>query len=163
MKILALNTKPLDLSYFTSRGLPIDVTYDTCNELFPLVSVKTAKDQFGNLVDLYSPFPAYYLDNKYKTYQYAVILIGFDPTRYDHKLDKSGGYTHEVPLSCGSFWATVRQDNFTNDYVIHEIHHALVYILNVKFGLNRSNATQVMDYMDITPVEVNCSTGQPIV
>lgn len=155
MKILAINCKPLDLTYFTSRGLNIEVTYETCNEIFPLVAVKTGKDQFNNVIDFFSPFPTNYLENKYKTYQYSVILVGYDASKYDSKLSKTGGYTHEFPLSCGSFWATVRQDNFTNFYAIHELHHALVYILNVKFGLNKSNATMVRDFMDID------SNGKP--
>ena len=148
MKILAINCHP-DLSYFTNRGLQFDVTYETLTEKFPLNAIKTAQDQYGNTINFFSPFPQQYLENKYKTFQYSIILVGFNPQDYDPRGNSTGGYTHSVSLSCGTFWATVREDPYTNDYIVHELHHALVYILNVNFGLNKSNQTMIRDYMDL--------------
>lgn len=150
MKILAINCPTLDLSYFSSRGLDFEVTYTSDNKKgFPLVNFKNANDGTGNIIKFYTPWVGDELETLYKSYEYAAIIVGWNPKDYDSRVNGTGGYTHSVPLSCGSIWATVREDQSINVYVVHELHHALVLILNVKLGLNHSNATMVLDYMDV--------------
>lgn len=147
MKILAINCTP-DLSYFKTRGLDFEVEYKTINELFPLKYLYEISNQAGQIVKCYTPFPHDYLENLYKTYQYSFILIGFDPKQYSADVANTGGYSYFNPLSCGTFWATVRKDPAVNSYIVHELHHLLCLYINIKLG-NRIP----IDYMDSTPVD----------
>lgn len=149
MKILCINTAPLDLSYFTKRNLSFDVTYITDTQKYPLVHFKDADNGTGQIVPFYTPWPEDYLKNKYKNFDYSIIIVGWNPTDYSSLTNGTGGYTNSDSLPSGTFWCTVRLDGSQNAYVVHELHHALVGILNVNFKLNHSNATQVRDFMDL--------------
>lgn len=142
MKILAINLPNLDLSYFTSRGLNFEVEYKTLAGKFPVIQTR------GGANPIYTPDVGSFLEQQYKIFQYSIILVGWLPQDYPGIPGTTGGYTHYNPLSCGTWWTTVRADWNAKAFYIHEINHSICYILNVNFGLNRSNATMVMDYMD---------------
>ncbi len=149
MKILALNCNP-DLSYFSNRGLNFEVEHKTITDIFPLQHTHNALNQNGTVTAFYTPYPVPYLEANYKSFDYSIILIGWNPKDYSTLANGTGGYTGSDPLSSGTFWCTVRQDTPPqNNYPIHEIHHALVGILNVNLHYNHSLATQVRDYMDL--------------
>jgi len=137
MKILAINCKP-DLTYFTSRGLTFDIDYKTTTQVFPYFLARAGTPP------IYTPDVRQYL-TQFTGYQ--IIIVGWNPKDYPTSFANTGGYTHDVPIN-GAIWCTVRLDQNTNGYIVHEMMHSLVYYLNVIKGLNKSNATQVMDYMD---------------
>lgn len=142
MKILALNCTP-DLSYFTSRGLNLEVTYASTLLSFPLKYLYKVKDADGSMVDMYTPMVESYLEKTFTSFQYSIILIGWNPADYGPEVKHTGGYTSPMPLSCGTYWATVRQDNpVVNNYAVHEMHHVLIRIL-WRLGF------PVSDYMDL--------------
>lgn len=147
MKLLALNCPNLDLSYFTKRGLPIEITHKTINEKFPLKYLYETKDQFNNTVSLYTPDVNAYLEANYKKYEYSIILVGYNSQDYGNELKNTGGYTYFNPLSSGTFWATVRDSR--NDFAVHELHHCLCNIINIRFGDRLPK-----DFMDASPVSV---------
>lgn len=149
MKVLAINCPQLDLSYFSSRGLNIDVTYIKDTTDFSLVHFKDADDGTGHVVPFYTPWAGNYLEQNYKSFDYSIIIVGWDPKDYNSLAANTGGYTNPNPLTSGTFWSTVRLDGNENAYVVHEINHGLVGILNVNFKLNHSTPTTVRDWMDV--------------
>ncbi len=166
MKILAINFPNLDLSYFTSRGLSIEVTHVTVKEeKFPYKFLFNRTDQTGQLRAIYCPIPTDYLNKTYKNYEYSIILVGCSPV--DYGLGMTGGYTESVALNCGSIWSVVRQDSiYGNGYAVHELHHALALVLNVTLGLNKANWTMIRDYMDVDsqgrPYYLNDQPNNPL-
>lgn len=147
MKLLAINLPNLDLSYFTKRGLNFEVEHKTINEIFPLKYLYEIKNQWGELKSMYTPFPDNYLKTNYQNYDQAIILVGYNPKDYSILQNNTGGYTHFNLLPCGSVWATVRKDGNENVYALHELHHALCLIINLKFGDRTPK-----DFMDSTLV-----------
>lgn len=146
MKILCLNCKP-DLSYFSSRGLNFDVEYKTISEIFPVTTIGTVIDQNNQNRQIATPFPKEYLDKNYPTFQYSIILVGWNPKDYPDGVANSGGYSYWNPMASGTVWANVRQDSVSgNGYAIHELHHLLCNIINHMPGCH------AIDYMDSTLV-----------
>ena len=150
MKILAINCKP-DLSYFTNRELPFDVTYETINLTMPLRYLYKVKDAGGSMVDMSTPDPTNYMMERFGSlFQYSIVLIGWSPDSYGEAVRHTGGYTSPIALPSGTRWCTIRQDTPpVNNYAVHEIHHALCAILNENLGNNHSTATTIRDYMDM--------------
>jgi zinc D-Ala-D-Ala carboxypeptidase len=147
MKILCLNCHP-DFTYFTSRGLNLDITYAIINQKFPLKFLYTGKDGNGLPFDLYTPDVTSYLEANYKTFQYSIIMVGWNPADYGHEVDRTGGYTFPNPLTCGTYFCTVRQDNPPqNNLAVHELNHPICLIINIVFGDHTPR-----DFMDQTPV-----------
>lgn len=150
MKILAINCKP-DLSYFTKRGLNVEVeSVSVPNLIFPLQFLYNVKDQNSQMVPLYTPAVAPYLEANYKDFKYSFIMVGWQPKDYGSIMAHTGGYTSWQPLSCGTFWITVRQDPFpNNNYPVHELHHGLCDII---YGLRPKTDISPIDFMDSTYV-----------
>jgi len=148
MKILTINCTP-DLSYFTNKGLKLEIENKTIPGLkFLLKYLYKVTDQSGGLVDLYTPDIYTYLNNIYRTKQYSVILVGWKPDDYGTELIRSGGYTFPKALDCGTYCIGVRQDNPpVNMYPVHEMCHALAQIINFDFKDYKPK-----DFMDMTPV-----------
>ena len=148
MKILAINCKP-DLSYFTTRGLNLEVEYATINQIFPVKFLYNVKDQYGVEVPMYTPDCASYLETHYKTFDYSFIMVGWNPTDYSNVLSHTGGFTCPEKLSSGTTWITVREDPgfVNNNYPIHELHHGLCGIINIDYGIHIP-----IDFMDNTLV-----------
>lgn len=141
MKVLCLNFTP-DLSYFTKRGLNLEVTLGTCPDKFTeKLAVKGAIDGDGSSVDIYTPDVEQYLNDTYKTFLYDIILIGWNPANYDSLMNHTGGLSTTFPLKSGTLYGTIRVDASFNTYVIHELHHLLVYTI-------RRKGTWINDYMD---------------
>lgn len=144
MRVLCLNCHP-DLSYFTKRGLNLEVEYKTINEKFPLQYLYDIANQEGKIVKCYTPFPENYLNKTYPNFTYSIILVGFKEE--DYPLSKNtGGYSYWKLLNSGTFWATIRSDKETL-YGVHEMHHLIGFIINLVFG----NKTPI-DFMDKTLV-----------
>jgi peptidoglycan L-alanyl-D-glutamate endopeptidase CwlK len=143
MKVLAINSKP-NLDFFTKRGLTLDITYDTCNKIFPTIKTQTATGADNKIVTLYSPDVRQYLEDTYKT-KYDVILFGWNPKDYGSEFSSTGGQTFKTPLSNGSRFATVRQDG--NNYEPHEKMHILGNILYD--DLKKYDAMDMMDSLFI--------------
>lgn len=140
MKILVINYKP-DLSYYSKRGLNFEVDYKTTNQTFPYFIARPA----SNLSPaIYTPDVSQYI-TQFQGYDF--IIVAYNPKDYPSLFNYTGGYTHSVPVG-KTIWCTIRQDSFTNNYIVHELMHALVYHLNVIKGLNKSNKTMLWDYMD---------------
>jgi hypothetical protein len=137
MKILAINCKPIDISYFTNRGLNLDVTYETLpNPNFPIVLHATI-----NGVSYYKPDIEPYLIERFKTFQYSIIIVGYNTTDGNYPNDTTGGTTNLTPLPCGTFFCSIKQnDQYTNSYAIHELHHAIVKVVR--------KTKWIQDYMD---------------
>jgi len=147
MKILCINCKP-DLLYFFKKGLNLDIDYKTIDKDFPIKFLYPILDGNNQVVDLYTTDVASYLETNYKTFQYSIIMVGWNPTHYGDQVKNTGGYTSWQPLTCGTFWITVRQDNPpVNMYPVHECMHALGMIINLIF-----KDTTPKDFMDSTPV-----------
>lgn len=133
MKILAINCKP-DLSYFTKKGLNIEVEYKTIQEIFPLRFLYYIKNEAGVLVPLFSPWVEEYLEQNYKDFKYSAIIVGWNPMDYSNDLKNTGGYAHHTALKSGIRWVTVRQDTVpNNNYILHELMHTLCNIINIDF------------------------------
>jgi zinc D-Ala-D-Ala carboxypeptidase len=147
MRVLCINCKP-DLSYFTKRGLNLDVEYKTINEVFPLQFLYNVKNQNNVMVPTYTPSVGSYLENNYKESDYTFIMVGWKPSEYSDVMKNTGGYSSPFPLSNGTRWMTVRQDPIPNNiYPIHELHHAICAIINVDLGHHIP-----VDFMDQTLV-----------
>lgn len=146
MKLLAINIPNLDLSYFESRGLHFDVTHQDHTQTFALKSLGKVQDQDGIFKDMGTPDVTSYLETLDGGYQF--ILIGWNPNDYSEGTLHTGGYTSSIPLSNGTFYATIRQDNPPiNLYPLHELHHLLCFYL-------KSLGFILSDFMDKTPVWV---------
>ena len=143
MKILCINSKP-NLDFFTKRGLLLDITYDTCNKIFPTIKTQTTTTADNKIVTLYSPDVRQYLEDTYKT-KYDVILFGWNPKDYGSEFSSTGGQTFGTALSNGSRFATVRQDG--NNYEPHEMMHILGNILYT--DLKKYDAVDMMDSLFI--------------
>jgi len=146
MKILAINCSPLNLSYFTKRGLDFEVEYKFVDVKFPLQYLYDIENQNGEIVKMFTPFPHNYLEQNYKNFDYSFILVGYNESDYPESKN-TGGYSYFNPLSCGTFWATISQDN-PNIYAVHELHHLLCTVINIHLG-NRVP----IDFMDKTYVD----------
>lgn len=140
MKILAINTKP-DLSFFTKRGLILDVTYDTCDKIFPTIKTQTATTSDNKTVSLYSPDVYDYLNKTYKE-KYDVIIFGWNPKDYSSEYNSTGGQTFRKKLDNGAYYITVRQGG---NYEVHELMHTIGQILYL--DLKKYDA---VDQMDVT-------------
>lgn len=144
MKLLAINIPNIDLSYFENKGLHFDITHADHSETFTLKSLGKVQDQDGIFKDMGTPDVTSYLETLEGGYQ--IILIGWNPNDYGEGVLHTGGYTSPIPLSNGTFFATIRQDNpANNNYVLHELHHALCFYL-------KSLGFILGDFMDKTPV-----------
>lgn len=144
LKLLCLNCKP-DFSFLINRGLLLDVTYETCDKVFPTIKSSTAINSQGQTIQLHSPDVFSYLDTNYKTSPYKVILFGWYPKDYSADLNGTGGQTFKKKLSNGARFATTRQDG--GNYEAHEFMHILGDILYTdlkKYDVN--------DQMDTTMV-----------
>lgn len=147
MKIHALNCNP-DLSWLTQKGLKIELTTETITESFPLKYLFQVKDSTGSMVDLYTPDVGSYLESKYPTKLYDIVMVGWDPRSYGPEVSHTGGYTCPISLLCGTRWITVRQDTPQNNiYPVHEMMHAIGGIINIDMGDRIPK-----DFMDVTPV-----------
>ncbi len=144
MKILCINSKP-NLSFFTTRGLTIDITYDTCTQIFSTIKSGTSTNTDGSSVTLYSPDVRQYLENTYKDKKYDVIFFGWKPEDYGSEFASTGGQTFGTKLSNGAWFATVRQDG--GNYEPHEMMHLIGKIL-----YNDLNKPAPLDQMDATTV-----------
>lgn len=142
MRILAINLPNLDLSYFTKRGLDIEVTHETLDVKFPLKFLYKIEQN-----EMYTPDVTSYLETNYKRYEYSFILYGYPQAYYGNALKNTGGYAHHTPLSSGIFWASVRKDGNENSYAIHELHHLLCHYINITL-----KDVTPKDFMDYTPV-----------
>lgn len=132
MRILCINTKP-DLSYFTKRGLKLELEYQTLKKVWPINFITTVP---GGA--MYTPYPVEDINNQ----QYDFVIVGWNPKDYGSEMKYSGGYTHKTPTAKGAYWMTVRQDG-NPTYVIHEMHHALVKKLMAMTG------NYIADHMDL--------------
>lgn len=144
IKVLCINCKP-DFSFLTSRGLLLDVTYETCDNIFPAIKSSTAINSQGQTIQLHSPDVFSYLDTNYKTSPYKVIFFGWYPKDYSADFNGTGGQTFKKKLSNGARFATTRQDG--QNYEPHEFMHILGDILYTdlkKYDVN--------DQMDTTMV-----------
>lgn len=139
MKILCINLKP-NLDFFTKRGLILDVTYDTCDKIFPAIKSGITTNTDGTPITLYSPDVRQYLETNYKT-KYDAILFGWDTKDYGNEFKYSGGQTFREPLSNGSRFATIRIGNPTA--AIHEMMHIIGAILYI--DLKKYDAVDQMD------------------
>lgn len=142
MRILAINLKDLDLSYFAKRGLQFEVEHTTLDVKFPLKYLYKA-----NGVDIHTPDIHNYLNVNYPTKEYNLILYGFNPNYYGSEVNGTGGYAHPVQLNSGAFWASIRLDDYSNKYVGHEMKHLLCHIINIIL-----KDYTPKDFMDYTPV-----------
>lgn len=140
MKILVINTKP-DLSFFTKRGLVLDVTYDTCDKIFPTIKTQTATTSDNKTISLYSPDVYDYLNKTYKE-KYDVVIFGWNPKDYSSEYNSTGGQTFRKKLDNGAYYITVRQGG---NYEVHELMHAIGQILYL--DLKKYDA---VDQMDVT-------------
>lgn len=140
MKLLCINSKP-DLSFFTKRGLNLNITYAVTYQKFSTIKSGSAVDQNGNPVDLYSPDVFNFLDTLYKNEKYDAILFGWKPEDYPSSLNQTGGQTFRKKLSNGAYFATVRQDG--NNYEPHELMHIIGQILYI--DLKKYDAVDQMD------------------
>jgi peptidoglycan L-alanyl-D-glutamate endopeptidase CwlK len=140
MRVLCINTKP-DISFFTKRGLQLDITYDTCSKIFPAIKSGQTTNTDGSSVTLYSPDVRQYLETTYKNTKYDVILFGWNPSDYGQEFKYSGGQTFRDALSNGSRFATVRQG--TPNIEIHEMMHIIGNILYI--DLKKYDAVDQMD------------------
>ncbi len=147
MKILIINAPNTDLSFYTNRGLNLEVEYKNIPLTpFPLTQVPTP---LGTIIS--TPNVKSYLETVYKTFQYSIIIIGWNPNDYGSQVASTGGYTSTTPLSCGTYFCSVRQDTQpVNMYPVHEMMHALGLIINIGF-----NDHTPKDFMDTTPVLQN--------
>ena len=149
MKILIINAPNTDLSYYTNKGLKLEVDYkDIFGLKFPLKFLYEIPDSTGGISKLYTPDIYNYLDKEYKTYQYSVIFVGWNAEDYGTEAVRSGGYTYPTKLSCGSYCVGVKQ-NFVpvNMFPVHEMMHVLCQIINLDFGDHKPK-----DFMDSTLV-----------
>lgn len=144
MKILSINCSQ-DFSYFTKRGLNIEVTYDTCNKIFPPIKSGSAITPDSQTVSLYSPDVRQYLEDTYKNTKYDLIFFGWNPSDYGQDFKYTGGQTFKTPLSNGSRFATIRQG--TPNAEIHEAMHIIGNIL-----YDDLKKYDVLDAMDSTTV-----------
>src|ERR1035437_2912177 len=129
MKILLINAPNTDFSFYTSRGLNLEVTnINIPNLKFPLKTLGQAKGGDGLMYNLCTPDPTAYLEANYKTFQYSVIQVGWNMADYGIQTANTGGCTFSNPLSCGTKFSSVRQDG-NKMYSPHEFMHCLVDIL----------------------------------
>src|ERR1035437_4951254 len=145
MKILLINAPNTDFSFYTSRGLNLEVTnINIPNLKFPLKTLGQTKGGDGVMYNLCTPDPTAYLEANYKTFQYSVIQVGWNMADYGIATANTGGYTFSNPLSCGTKFSSVRQDG-NKMYSPHEFMHALIDLL-WRMGYHGN------DVMDNTPV-----------
>lgn len=137
MKILKINCSP-DLSYFTKRGVEFEVDTHVATEKFPIKFLYKVKDANGNFLDMYTPDASKYVA---RFTGYDVILVGWKPEDYGQELKNTGGYMCPQPVN-DQYWLTVRQDG--KPYAIHEMMHAICYILAFKHKLYAT----IRDFMD---------------
>lgn len=152
MKILALNVPTLDLSFYTNKGLNLEVEYQPLNMKFDLRSTMIKKNSLGQEVELFTPNVYDYLNNTYKENKYSIILLGWNPNDYDNKAKNTGGYTYWLRTNAGATIATVRLDAGVNNYCVHEIMHCLVEIVQQK--LKHYGAFDVMDSTMVNGVQM---------
>jgi hypothetical protein len=159
MKILAINLKNLDLSYFTKRGLDIEVEHAELHVKFPLKFLYTTING-----DMFTPDIHDHLNLNYNKHEYSFILYGYPQAYYGDALKSTGGYAHHTAIKSGTYWASVRLDGNENAYAVHEIHHLLCYYIN----LTLKDITP-KDFMDYTPVNgmwvpyyLNHDPGNPL-
>ena len=143
LKILAINSKP-NLDFFTKRGLLLDITYDTCNKIFPTIKTQTTTTADNKIVTLYSPDVRQYLEDTYKNTNYDLIVFGWRPKDYGSEFAYTGGQTFGTPISNGAYFMTVREDK----HVPHEMMHGTGKIL-----YNRLKKYDAVDQMDSTWVD----------
>lgn len=144
MKLLVINIPNIDLSYFSKRGLNFEVEHKTITQKFPLKYLYNAITGTGQSVHLYTPDVLNYLETNFKE-KYAGIIVGYNASDYGSEIKNTGGYTYHSPLSSGAFWCTVRDG--INAFAIHELHHILCLIINIRLGDRVPK-----DFMDYTPV-----------
>lgn len=140
MKILCINSKP-DLSFFTKRGLNIEIKYEELNKVFPTIKTQQTVSSENKIVTLYSPDVFNYIDLTYKDQKYDVIFFGWYPKDYGAEFNSTGGQTFRKKLSNGAYLITVRQDG--NNYEPHELMHAIGQILYL--DLRKYDAVDQMD------------------
>lgn len=145
MRLLLINSKP-NLDFFTRRGLILDVTYDTCDKVFPTIKTQTATTSDNKVVTLYSPDVSQYLEDTYKNQKYDVIIFGWNPKDYGSEFNGTGGQTFRKKLSNGAYYITARQDG--GNYEVHELMHAIGQILYL--DLKKYDA---VDQMDVTFID----------
>lgn len=143
MKILCINCEP-DLSYFTKRGLKLELEHKKTTDVYPLQYINKVKDSDGQMKDIYTPWPVDFIKN---IQGYNIIMVGWKPEQYDLKTKSTGGYSYWGPNENKTYWCTVRQDTPpNNNYAIHELHHVLCSMV---FHTLKKH---VLDNMDVTPV-----------
>lgn len=146
MKILALNCPNLDLSYFSKRGLKLEVEYQPLTKVFPSKFLYENTTEQGEKVPLYTPDVEEYLKTVKTDADF--ILVGWNPIDYGTEFSRTGGYTCPNALPNGAYYSTVRIDSSTSKYAVHEIHHLLCDFLIFSMG----KVDTVHDYMDKTPI-----------
>ena len=140
MKTLCINCKP-DLSFFTKRGLILDVSYGVTYQKFPTIKTGEAITSDGKKVTLYSPDVFKYLDTLYRNEKYDMIFFGWRPEDYGSEYAFTGGQTFGKKLSNGAYFATVRQDG--GNHEPHEGMHMIGKILYI--DLKKYDAVDQMD------------------
>lgn len=157
MKILLINCGS-SLTYFKEKGLDLDVSYKVSDFVAPLKYLYEIQNQAGQMVKLYTPSVTEYLEKNYKTEDYDFIIWGYNPADYGSELNSTGGYSNFARIKGGAFWASVRMDVNSEKYLTHEMHHLICNYINLVF-----KDITPKDFMDSTPVPVDCTTGIPIV
>ncbi len=143
MKILAINNPFIDIEYFKSKGLILEVEHITVNKVFPPWFTTNATMSDGSVVPIYTPDVRSYLETIKKGY--SGIVFNWDASQYDERFKYTGGYTYHSPLSNGAFWCTTRAGN--NQFPQHELMHVIGNIINIRLGDRVPK-----DYMDATYV-----------
>lgn len=146
MRILALNLTPLDLTYFTSKKLNLEVEYKPLTKIFPSKFLYSMLDQSGSQVSLYTPDVHSYLET-IDVSIYDFVLVGWNPTDYPAEFIHSGGYTFPIPLKNKTFCSGIRLDGSQINYARHELMHCICDYINIILGDHTPK-----DFMDSTPV-----------
>lgn len=141
MRWLFINSQP-DLSFYTKRGLNIEVEYDVCNKVFSAIKSGVSTTPDGKSVSLYSPDVYEYLDKTYKK-KYDLTFFTWKPEDYGQEFAYTGGQTFSKKLSNGSYFATIRKG--TPNAEIHEGMHMIGKIL-----YNDLKKYDAVDQMDAT-------------
>ncbi len=145
MKILLLNCPSLDLSYFSTRGLPFEMEYQPLSKVFAEKFLYTNTTEQGESVPLYTPDVLGYLKTVKTDADF--ILVGWNPADYGVGFKYTGGYSCPNALPNGAYFATIRIDQNSSSYAVHELHHLLCDKLIFSLG----QIGKVHDYMDLTP------------
>ena len=152
MRILTINCQP-DFTWLTSRSLKLEVTSKTIPSIkFPILNLYKIANSFGVLVELNTPDVSKITNIETG---YDVIIVGWNPKDYDSSVLNTGGYTYPEKQSNGARLISIRVDDIpVNNYPIHEMMHTLCNFINIDIGDHTPK-----DFLDMTPVQVDCKTG----